>query len=84
MFMDEEACCPASVVRKIRKVGINGLEVGIAQLDETIGKAAAMGLSDEQDTGRALMKEAIIYNQVPSNKESDYRSAILLEYVRRK
>ena len=59
-------------------------EVGIARLDETIGKVAAMGLSDEQEIGRALMKEVKIYNYVPTSKESDYRLVILKEYVERK
>lgn len=79
---EEETCCPASAARKIKKIEIDGLEVGIAQLGETISKVAALGLTNEKDVGQLLLKETKIYNYVPTSKESGYRLALLKEYAR--
>lgn len=81
---EEKPCCPAAAVRKIRKIDIKGLEVGIAQLDKIIEKVAAQDLTNNEEIGRALLKETKIYNYIPANKEPAYRQAILEEYARRK
>ncbi len=80
---EEKPCCAAAAARRINKIVVNGQAVGIAQLDEIIGKVAAMGLASEEEIGRALLKEVKIYNYVPANREPDYRRAILEEYARR-
>ncbi len=84
MMEEEKPCCPAAAVRKIRRIDIKGIEVGIAQLDEVIEKVAALGLTNEEEIDMALLKEIKIYNYVPANKEPAYRQAILEEYAKRK
>ena len=81
---EKKPCCPAAAVRKIRKIDIKGIGVGIALLDEVIEKVAALDLTNDEDIGRALLKETKIYNYVPASQEPAYRQAILEEYAKRK
>lgn len=81
--MDDRPCCAAAAARKIKKVVINGQEIGIAQLDETMAKVSTMGL-DGDALGRTLLREVKIYNFVPRSKEKEYEMAIVKEYYRRR
>jgi len=80
---EEKPCCAAAAARKIRKVKINDQEIGIARLDEIMARVRAMNLGDEEAIGRALMKDAKIYNYIPASKETDYKLALMREYARR-
>jgi len=81
--MNDKPCCAAAAARKIKKVTINGQEIGIAQLDEIVARVKAMNLGDEEAIGRALMKDVKIYNYIPTSKEMDYKLAMMREYARR-
>jgi hypothetical protein len=84
MTEEEKPCCPTSAARNIKKIEVDGQEVGIAQLDQIINKVAALGLRSEEEVGRALLKEVKIFNYVPASKEPDYQRAIIKEYSKRK
>lgn len=83
-MVEEKPCCAASAVKKIRKIMIDGQEIGIAQLDEILTKVSAMNLGSEEAIGQALMKQVRVHNYVPRSKEQEYRNAIMNEYARRK
>ena len=80
---EEKPCCAAAAARKIKRITVNGQAVGIAQLDDIFNKVAAMGLTSDEEIGRALLKEVKIYNYVPASKEEEYRNAVLEEYAKR-
>ena len=84
MADEEKPCCPAAAVRSIKKIDVDGHEVGVAQLDQIISKVASLGLRSEVEIDRALLKEVKIFNYVPASKEPEYRKAILEEYAKRK
>lgn len=81
---DEKPCCAAAAARKIRKVMISGHEVGIAQLDEILARVASCDLVNDDEIGRALLKEVKIFNYVPSGQEPLYMDAVMDEYLRRR
>lgn len=79
---EERPCCAAA--RMIKKLVVNGNEVGVALLDEIIDRAIGAGIVNDDDIMKALMKELRIYNYVPNGMEPDYDTALLELYkVRR-
>ncbi|MBI0583202.1 MAG: hypothetical protein ISF22_03140 [Methanomassiliicoccus sp.] len=80
---EEKPCCAAAAARKVKRIMVNGQAVGVAQLDEICSKVDAMGLTSDEEIGRALLKEVKIYNYVPAGREEEYRRAVLEEYARR-
>jgi hypothetical protein len=79
--MDEERpCCAAAAARMIKKLVVNGREVGVAQLDEIIDRVIEAGPVNDDDIIRALMKELKIYNYVPYGMEPYYGAALLELY----
>lgn len=80
---EEKSCCAASAARKIRKVTIDGQEIGIAQLETIFSRVSAMELEGDEETARALMNQVKIFNYVPPSKDAIYQRAILNAYARR-
>jgi NAD-dependent dihydropyrimidine dehydrogenase PreA subunit len=73
-------CCPGrSVTKKIR---VGDLEVGIADLDGILAKAAEMGDASESELKKVLMRETRKHNYVPAPAEQEYLAAIWAEFVR--
>ena len=81
--MDEKPCCAEAAARGTKHLMIDGIPVGLSQLDEVMGEIRAMGLHSDAEIGEALLKRIKIFNYVPSSASSEYRSALLEEYHRR-
>lgn len=73
-------CCPGRTTTK--KVRVGDLEVGIAELDAILAKAAELGDATEDELKRTLMRETKKHNYVPPSAERDYADAILAEFIR--
>ncbi len=67
-------------MRKIRKVEIGGIVVGLAMLDDIIDEVKEMDMSEGNEIGDELMKRIKIYNYVPQKAEAAYRAALIREY----
>lgn len=75
----ENSCWVAAAARKIKKIKIGDQKVGIAQLDETIARFAALSITNEEEIGRTLLKEVNIINYVPAIKVPEYQKAAMNE-----
>ncbi|OPX74568.1 MAG: hypothetical protein A4E40_00429 [Methanoregulaceae archaeon PtaU1.Bin059] len=78
--VDEKPCCAAEALRRIRKVDVGGIVVGISMLDHILAEVKAMDLSSEREIERELLKRVKIYNYVPASAEEKYRIGLLREY----
>lgn len=78
--MAEKPCCAAAAARKIRQIDVNGIPVGLYQLDEVLAEVLTCGLTDEQQIGDKLLKRIMIFNYVPPAMVQKYRDALLEEY----
>jgi hypothetical protein len=77
---DDNPCCAADALRRIRQVKINGIMTGITMLDESIAEVKMQNLVSEQEILSALMKKIKIYNYVPKGVEAEYARALMEEY----
>jgi hypothetical protein len=77
---DDEPCCAADPLRRIRQVKINGILTGITMLDESITEVKVQNLANEPEIVAALMKKIKIYNYVPKGVETEYARALMEEY----
>lgn len=82
MGIDNEPCCAADALRRIRQVTINGLPTGIAMLDACIAEVKAQELANEAEIRAALLKRVKVYNYIPPGIEDDYAGVLLDEYRR--
>lgn len=73
-------CCPAEALRRIRRIEVGGVVVGLAMLDDTIEEVREMNLSGTDRIADELLKRIKIYNYVPGPAEAAYRSALQREY----
>jgi hypothetical protein len=80
---EDRPYCPASAAKRIVKIRIDGLKIGIAQFEDILVRASYLNLGEDEVIAQALLKEVKIYNYVPINKEQDYKAAIIAEYFRR-
>ncbi len=73
-------CCPESAARRVKKVSVDGVSVGIARLDQIIAEVRALGTDEKETVDRELLKRLKIYNYVPKGTEGAYLEAIRKEY----
>lgn len=65
----------------IRKLTLlDGLQVGIINLDGILSEVAGMKLNDIRAIETELLKKVKACNYIPSGAENDYSSALLREY----
>jgi len=76
----EKPCCAAEALRRIRRIEVGGVVVGLAMLDDILADAIDRGLSGETAIGDELVRQVKIYNYIPKEAESLYREALLLAY----
>lgn len=76
----EKPCCAAEALRRIRRIEVGGVVVGLAMLDGILADTVALNLSGEIAIGGELMKQVKIYNYIPKEAEPLYRAALLREY----
>ncbi|MDD1705476.1 MAG: hypothetical protein LUQ12_00380 [Methanoregulaceae archaeon] len=78
--MDEKPCCTAEALRRITRVDVGGVVVGIAMLDPILKEVEAMKRSGEREIGDELLKRVKMYNYIPPRAEEEYRTALMREY----
>ncbi|RXE55712.1 hypothetical protein ABH15_05595 [Methanoculleus taiwanensis] len=76
----EKPCCAAEALRRIRRIEVGEVVVGLAMLDDILADVIDLGLSGETAIGDALIKQVKIYNYIPKEAEPLYRTALLREY----
>ncbi|MDD1678873.1 MAG: NAC family transcription factor [Methanomicrobiales archaeon] len=69
---------PASI--QIRKIAIEGKEIGLDQLDLVLDQVAALRLKDEVQIREELVKRVSVFNYVPTKKRDAYAAALMEEY----
>jgi hypothetical protein len=81
--MEDKPCCVEAAARKTKQLVINGIPIGLSQLEEVIGVVMIMGLESDTEIGDTLLKRIKVFNYVPSSASSEYKNALLDEYHRR-
>ena len=76
----EKPCCAAEAMRRIRRIEVGDVVVGLAMLDDILADVIENNLSGETAIGDALIRQVKIYNYIPKDAEPLYRAAILREY----
>jgi len=76
----EKPCCAAEALRRVRRIEVGEVVVGLTMLDDVLADTIALNLSGEIAIGDELMKQVKIYNYIPKEAEPLYRAAILREY----
>lgn len=78
--MEEKPCCAAAVARKIKQIKVNGLPVGLSQLDEVFAEVESLGLTNEEEIKEKLLKRIMVFNYVPPRVAPAYKAALMEEY----
>jgi hypothetical protein len=76
----EKPCCAAEALRRVRRIEVGGVVVGLAMLDDILADTVALAPSGETAVGDELIKQVKIYNYIPKEAEPLYRAALLCEY----
>lgn len=63
-----------------RKINIDGQEIGISNLDETLTEIRDLQLGSEHEIAAALLAKIKQHNYIPPGIEAAYRQALLEEY----
>lgn len=81
--MVEKPCCAASAVRRTKRIEINGMQIGLYQLEEVMAEVRSLRLEDEDAIGDALLKRIMVFNYVPPKAAPEYRKALVREFMER-
>lgn len=73
--------CATDALQGTRLVEIEGKQVGIAALDETITEVMGLGLREDTEISNELMVRIVHNNFIPDNLKNAYAKAVLAEYV---
>ncbi|WOX57458.1 hypothetical protein [Methanoculleus receptaculi] len=76
----EKPCCAAEAMRRIRRIEVGGVVVGLAMLDDILADVIESGITGETAIGDELVGQVKIYNYIPKGAEPLYRTALLAEY----
>jgi len=76
----EKPCCAAEAMRRIRRIEVGGVVVGLAMLDDAFQDVTDSGITDVTAIGDELIRQIKIYNYIPKEAEPLYRAALLLAY----
>lgn len=76
----EKPCCAAEAMRRIRRIDVGGVVVGLAMLDDILADVIDTGITGETAIGDELLKRVKIYNYIPKGAEPLYMAALLREY----
>jgi hypothetical protein len=81
---NQKPCCAASAARKVKKLNIGGILIGISNLDSIIEEVSRLELDDQKEIKKELLKRVKIYNYISSGSENDYEDALYVEYKRQR
>ncbi|WP_292366854.1 MULTISPECIES: hypothetical protein [unclassified Methanoculleus] len=76
----EKPCCAAEALRRIRRIEVGGVIVGLAMLDDAFQDVIDRGIAGVTAINDELMRQIKIYNYIPKEAEPLYRAALLREY----
>jgi len=76
----EKPCCAAEAMRRIRRIEVGGVVVGLAMLDDILEDVIDRGIAGVAAIGDELVRQIKIYNYIPKEAEPLYRAALLLAY----
>ncbi|HOR32777.1 MAG TPA: hypothetical protein PK391_10235 [Syntrophales bacterium] len=76
----EKPCCAAEAMRRIRRIEVGGVVVGLAMLDDAFQDVIDRGIAGETAIGDELVRQIKIYNYIPKEAEPLYRAALLRAY----
>jgi len=76
----EKPCCAAEAMRRIRRIEVAGVVVGLAMLDDVLEDVIDRGIAGVTAIGDELVRQIKIYNYIPKEAEPLYRAALLLAY----
>ncbi|MCK9278609.1 MAG: hypothetical protein M0P22_11030 [Methanoculleus sp.] len=76
----EKPCCAAETLRRIRRIEVGGVVVGLAMLDDVFQDVIERGITGVTAIGDELIRQVKIYNYIPKEAEPLYRAALLLAY----
>ncbi len=79
---NKKPCCAAAVAKRVKKLNIGEIPIGISHFDLIIEEVLEMGLNDEKEIKEELLKKVKIYNYVSPGSEEDYANALFTEYKR--
>jgi len=77
---DKVPCCALDAARKTRRLIIDGVQIGITNLDSIIGEVVSLGLKDDEEIKNELLVRVEAHNFVPQAAREDYAQALLREY----
>ena len=75
-----KSCCAASAAKMVKKLNIGGTLIGISMCDEIIAEVSHIGLNDEKEIAKELLKRVKMYNYVTPQAENEYADTMLNEY----
>lgn len=76
-------CGEELVIDETPKIKVNGKDIGINDLDVIMDQVNALGLTDDNEIGKKLLKLVKESDFVPSSVEKEYQAALLEEYRNR-
>jgi hypothetical protein len=76
----EKPCCAAEAMRRIRRIEVGEVVVGLTMLNDILADVIDLDLASDTAIGDALIKQVKIYNYIPEEAEPLYRTALLAEY----
>lgn len=81
--MDDDGkvpCCQLDAARKVKRLYIKGIPVGISKLDHIIDYVSSLGLENEDEIKKELITQMKLYNYIPAEAEKDYGEAAFQFY----
>ena len=77
----EKPCCPEGAARMVKRLTFpDGIQVGIANLEDILKEVADLRLADDEAIARELLNRVKICNYVPPTADTSYGEALLGEY----
>jgi hypothetical protein len=68
---------------KIKKILVDGIEIGIDRLDWILDDVVHLRLTDDEAIGEAILQRVRQFNYIPTKKIESYLTALLAEYRNR-
>ena len=73
-------CCDAGALRRIRKIEVGGVVVGLSMAGDATGGVQEMHLAGADSIADEILKIIKFYHYVPGPAEAAYQTALLREY----
>lgn len=73
-------CCAADAARRVRRIVVNGNQVGMAELDRVLEEVRALAPATDEEARTALLERARVYNYIPQQSDRAYAEALLVAF----